>query len=252
MIRTTLPHTLCLSPNVEPRPPRVLPSLLLLHYTGMESAEAACRWLCNPASRVSCHYLVDEQGSLVQMVGEEMRAWHAGISWWAGETDINSHSIGIEIHNGGHSLHYAEFPDAQMNALIALARDIIARNGIRPERVLAHSDVAPQRKIDPGEKFDWRRLHIEGIGHWVEPVPIGNHFEPFSADPDSIAAFQRKLGSYGYHVEATGHFDKQTEIVVRAFQRHFRPQRVDGIADRSTVETLDRLVSKLDRLRNPL
>jgi N-acetyl-anhydromuramyl-L-alanine amidase AmpD len=119
----------------------------------MASAEAACRRLCDPASGVSCHYLVDEHGGIVQMVEEDMRAWHAGQSFWHGETDINSRSIGIEIHNRGHEADYPDFPEAQMAAVIALCRDILGRHAIAPERVLAHSDIAPRRKLDPGEKF---------------------------------------------------------------------------------------------------
>ncbi len=245
MIRTRVPHTLCLSPNVEPRAPGATPSILLLHYTGMQSAEAACRWLCDPQSRVSCHYLVDEEGRVTQMVGEDLRAWHAGQSSWCHETDINSHSIGIEIHNPGHTMGYPEFPDLQMRALTDLARDIVDRQGIRPERVLGHSDVAPRRKTDPGEKFDWERLYRAGVGHWVRPSQPTVPAEPVGTDRDAIASIQRKLGQDGYRVDPTGLLDGQTEAVIRAFQRHFRPQRVDGVPDRSTLETLDRLLEAL-------
>ena len=244
MIRTRLAHTLCISPNIEPRPQGVLPSILLFHYTGMENAEAACRRLCTSSSGVSCHYLVDELGHITQMVGEEMRAWHAGQSSWAGETDINSRAIGIEVHNRGHTLGYPDFPDSQMEAVIELSRDIISRNAIRPEMVLAHSDVAPRRKIDPGEKFDWGKLHAAGIGHWVEPVAAGEAASFLAPGEGGISVLQQKLRSYGYPIDVTGQLDKQTEIVVKAFQRHFRPQRVDGIADRSTIATLDRLILK--------
>jgi N-acetylmuramoyl-L-alanine amidase len=244
VIRTRLPHSFCLSPNIEPRPAGVWPSILLLHYTGMESAEAACRWLCTPHAKVSCHYLVDEHGGITQMVGEEMRAWHAGVSFWAGERDINSHSVGIEIHNPGHSLGYPDFPDAQMQAVIALSMDIVARHDIRPECVLAHSDVAPRRKIDPGEKFDWRRLHEAGVGLWVKPEPASGEAAEAVSGMELVAAFQRRLGLYGYDISETGEIDSQTSIVVRAFQRHFRPDRVDGIIDRSTVVTLERLLAR--------
>jgi N-acetylmuramoyl-L-alanine amidase len=246
LIRTSLPHRLVLTPNVEPRKTGKAVDILLLHYTGMETAKAACAWLCDPRSKVSCHYLVDEHGDITQMAGEEMRAWHAGASCWAGETDINSRSIGIEIHNRGHLLSYTEFPDVQMEAVIALSRDIIQRNAIRPERVLAHSDVAPTRKTDPGEKFDWGKLSRAGIGHWVEPEPLTDWTGLQIADAgEDVALMQADLARYGYGIGATGVFDSATEAVVRAFQRHFRQERVDGRADHSTIRTLRRLLASL-------
>lgn len=226
MIRSTLAHEFALSPNIEPRRGSGRVDMLILHYTGMENAWAARDWLCNPASGVSCHYLIDEQGVITQMVGEDMRAWHAGISSWEGDSDINSRSIGIEIHNPGHSLGYQDFPEAQMLAVIALCRDMIARHNIAARRVLAHSDVAPGRKIDPGEKFDWERLYRAGVGHWVEPVVA-------SGDAD-LHELGRLLSAYGYGVWPA-------KATIAAFQRHFRQTKVDGIADRSTLETLKRL-----------
>jgi N-acetylmuramoyl-L-alanine amidase len=216
----------------------------------METAEAACAWLCNPQSKVSCHYLVDERGEIVQMVGEDMRAWHAGASYWAGETDINSRSIGIEIQNLGHLLGYSEFPKIQMEAVAALSRDIVRRNDIKPERVLAHSDVAPSRKTDPGEKFDWKLLHDRGIGLWIEPAPPSDG-EAIKRDDagDEVKALQVKLAEYGYGIEVSGLFDAKTETVVRAFQRHFRQARVDGRADRSTIETLCRLKAAMTQVK---
>jgi N-acetylmuramoyl-L-alanine amidase len=244
--RTSLPHHWRPSPNVGERRDGKRADILLLHYTGMASAEAACRWLCNPRSGVSCHYLVDNHGGIVQMVEEEKRAWHAGQSFWHGETDINSRSIGIEIHNPGHEADYPDFPDAQMEAVIALSRDILKRHAIAPERVLAHSDIAPRRKRDPGEKFDWRRLHEAGIGHWVAPEPIGGDPGLGRGDEgDAVEALQRDLAACGYDVPQTGRFDAATEVAVAAFQRHFRPARVDGRADRSTRATLARLLASL-------
>ncbi len=220
--------------------------MLLLHYTGMPDTEAACRWLCDAASQVSCHYLVDEAGGVIQMVAEEMRAWHAGKSLWQGESDINSCSIGIEIANPGHEWGYADFPEAQMASVIALCRDILSRHPIPPERVLAHSDVAPARKADPGEKFDWRRLHAAGIGHWVEPDPPDDDIVCRPGDQgDAVRSLQSNLAAYGYAIEATGVFDERTASVVGAFQRHFRSARVDGVADASTVSTLRRLLIAL-------
>lgn len=230
--------------NFEPRRDGMRPSILLLHYTGMEAAARALYWLTAPESRVSCHYLIDEAGAITQMVREEMRAWHAGEAFWAGETDINSASIGIEIHNPGHGNGYPDFPEAQMGAVEALSLDIIARHGIAPPRVLAHSDIAPRRKSDPGEKFDWARLARAGVGHWVEPAGIEGDpgFGPGDASA-GVEQAQRMLAAYGYCVPVTGIFCAETACVVTAFQRHFRPALVTGRADRSTLDTLERLLA---------
>ena len=160
------------SPNIEPRRPGFAPSIVILHYTGLLTVERALDVLSRPDCKVSCHYVIDEGGRIVQMVAEDKRAWHAGLSSWHGETDINSASIGIEIQNPGHMHGYPEFPDVQMRAVAALCRDLALRHDIAPERFLAHSDVAPGRKIDPGEKFDWPWLYGQGIGHWVPPAPF--------------------------------------------------------------------------------
>jgi len=229
--------------NFEPRKAGRTPGILLLHYTGMGSAERAIQWLCAPHSPVSCHYLIDETGRITQMVREEMRAWHAGEAFWAGETDINSASIGIEIHNPGHDAGYPDFPEPQIQAVEALARDIIARRAIEARLVLAHSDVAPRRKSDPGEKFDWARLAAAGIGHWVEPAPIaGDAGLGLGDEGGDIHRLQEQLAAYGYEAPVTGRYCPQTEAVVTAFQRHFRPALINGRADRSTIETLDRLI----------
>jgi N-acetylmuramoyl-L-alanine amidase len=219
------------------------PDILLLHYTGMETGQAAEDRLCDPASEVSCHYLVHEDGRIVQMVRESDRAWHAGRSFWQGETDINSRSVGVEIVNPGHAFGYRDFPAVQIASVIELCRGIIARHEIPAERVLAHSDVAPGRKVDPGEKFPWRQLARAGVGHWVEPAPAGG--EAALPTADNTASLQRMLAAYGYGVELTGILDAPTRIVVEAFQRHFRPARVDGIPDPSTVDTLRRLLAAL-------
>jgi N-acetylmuramoyl-L-alanine amidase len=221
------------------------PSILLLHYTGMASADRALYWLCAVESRVSCHYLIDEAGRITQMVSEAMRAWHAGEAFWAGETDINSASIGIEIQNAGHGAGYTDFPDMQMQGVEALSLDIVARHGIAPHRVLAHSDVAPKRKQDPGEKFDWGRLAGAGIGHWVEPTRIeGDAGFGEGDEGGEIERLQRRLAAYGYEIAPTGRFGEETAIVVTAFQRHFRPALVNGRADHSTIDTLNRLVDR--------
>jgi N-acetylmuramoyl-L-alanine amidase len=243
MIRSALGSHFVLSPNVEPRRDNRKPDMLIMHYTGMEDAERACEWLCDPASKVSCHYLIDEAGVITQMVDESLRAWHAGLSSWQGENDINSCSVGIEVHNPGHQLGYPDFPDAQMQAVLALGKEIAERHGIEPRRVLAHSDIAPLRKIDPGEKFDWAFLHRQGLGHWVKPEPLsGGPFLQMGDQGQPIEALQGMLKLYGYGAEITGNFDELTFSIVRAFQMHFRPEKVDGIADTSTVATLHRLI----------
>jgi len=241
VIGSTLPHRFMPAVNVNERLGTV--SILLMHYTGMENSAKACDWLCRAESQVSCHYLVDEQGEITQMVDETMRAWHAGVSSWHGEIDINSLSIGIEIQNPGHGLGYQPFPMKQMEAVAALSNDILTRHEIKPHNVLAHSDVAPGRKIDPGEKFDWRFLHEKGVGHYVEPEPLsGGSFLQEGDGGDPVLALQAMLKLYGYGLEASGTFDQRTRAVVEAFQRHFRQFQVDGIADASTVATLHRLL----------
>jgi N-acetylmuramoyl-L-alanine amidase len=234
------------SPNVGERRGEARPDMLILHYTGMASCEEAIRWLASPASGVSCHYVVDTDGAITQMAAEAARAWHAGASHWMGADDINSCSIGIEIHNPGHDLGYPDFPERQMAAVEALSLDIIGRRQIAPRRVLAHSDVAPRRKIDPGEKFDWARLALAGVGHWTAPARIsgGGALELGEAGERTLA-LHNKLRAYGYGIDATSVFDEHTRIVVAAFQRHFRPALVDGRADRSTIETLDALLGAL-------
>jgi len=179
-------------------------------------------------------------------VPEAKRAWHAGVSSWAGDDDINSCSIGIEIINRGHDWGYPDFPSRQIAAVTALCRGIVLRRKIPAHRVLAHSDVAPARKKDPGEKFPWHLLANSGVGHWVQPAPIvrGESLKLGSISED-VARLQVALARYGYGVPTHGKFDGPTMEVVAAFQRHFRPERVDGIADRSTMSTLHALLASL-------
>lgn len=231
------------SPNHDERAaPRA--DLILLHYTGMRTAEKALERLCSRESKVSCHYFVFEDGRIVQLVPEARRAWHAGLSSWEGATDVNSRSIGIEIANPGHEFGYRDFPSKQVSAVSALSRDIAARHRIRADRVLAHSDVAPSRKDDPGEKFPWGQLATDGVGLWVEPAPVTPG--PFLAVGDCgarVTELQMDLSAYGYGLWPNGNFDAGTQAVVKAFQRHFRPALVDGVADQSTQETLRRLLA---------
>ncbi len=234
------------SPNFGQRRGVSSPDMIVLHYTGMETGDGAEAWLCDPASEVSSHYLVHEDGRVVQMVRESDRAWHAGKSSWFGVTDINSCSIGIEIVNPGHTLGYRSFPKRQIEAVISLCAGIRRRHEVPCERVLAHSDVAPGRKIDPGERFPWRALAEAGIGHFVAASPIRRGTAVGPGDEGAaVEGLQSMLALYGYGVDITGAFDRQTGIVVEAFQRHFRPRRVDGIADGSTMRTLQRLLSSL-------
>ena len=237
------------SPNIGKRRGGGRVDFLILHYTGLESARRSIDVLCDPRCEVSCHYLIDDDGAVVQMVSEVDRAWHAGLSSWHGVEDINSHSIGIEIQNPGHENGYPTFPDVQMQAVEALAGDIRSRHSIRPEHVLAHSDIAPQRKIDPGEKFDWERLAEAGIGHWVQPRPLsappaGRSRNEHQSD-EKVALLQELLATYGYRVERDGVLDASTQKVIAAFQRHFRPERVDGLPDESTIGTLEDLITAL-------
>ncbi|WP_315923889.1 N-acetylmuramoyl-L-alanine amidase [Mesorhizobium sp. SP-1A] len=237
------------SPNFGPRRGTEVPDMIILHYTGMETGAGAEAWLCDPASEVSSHYLVHEDGRVVQMVRESDRAWHAGKSSWRGITDINSCSVGIEIVNPGHTLGYRPFPERQIEAVISLCQGISRRHPVSSERVLAHSDVAPGRKVDPGERFPWRVLAAAGLGHFVAPSPIrrGPVLRP-GDEGAAVEELQSMLALYGYGVEITGVFDVQTDIVVQAFQRHFRPRRVDGVADGSTIRTLRRLLGSLPEL----
>ena len=232
------------SPNHGERAGGRPPSMVILHYTGMPEEEEALRRLCNPLAQVSAHYLVFEDGRVVQMVPEARRAWHAGVSAWAGETDINSASIGVEIANPGHDGGLPPFGADQIAAVAALTADIVARWRIPADRVLAHSDVAPGRKQDPGERFPWAALAARGVGHWTQAAPIRDgRFFARGDEGEPVAALQAMLALYGYGLAATGAFDPATEAVVTAFQRHFRPERVDGVADASTITTLRDLIA---------
>ena len=242
------------SPNHTERTDAGLPDMIVLHYTGMRDNEAAIRQLCSPASEVSAHYVVLQDGHIVQLVAESRRAWHAGVSSWAGETDINSRSIGIEIANPGHEHGYPDYPRRQVAAVTALCRSIFTRYQVAPDRVLAHSDVAPARKQDPGEKFPWKLLADSGIGLWVNPAPI-TQTGPIYVLGDTnqaIEEVQRLLARYGYSVTPTGYLDGNTRDAVAAFQRHFRPIRVDGVVDVSTTATLKALLALRDERLNSI
>ena len=223
-----------------------LPDMIVLHYTGMPDVEAAIAQLCTAGTDVSAHYVVLEDGRIVQCVQEAKRAWHAGVASWAGDEDINSCSIGIEIVNRGHDWGYPDFPLRQIAAVIALCRGIMLRRNVPSHRVLAHSDVAPARKKDPGEKFPWHSMANSGVGHWVQPAPIvRSEGLKIGTISDAVRDLQLALARYGYGVPVTGKYDTTTMEVVTAFQRHFRPARVDGVADHSTLVTLQTLLASL-------
>ena len=208
--------------------------MVVLHYTGMETGEAALARLRDPEAKVSAHYLIEEDGRVFSLVAEERRAWHAGVSFWKGETNINAVSIGIEIVNPGHEFGYRAFPTAQIDALVALLDDIRDRWSIPDARILAHSDVAPERKQDPGELFPWAELAARGHGVWAEAnaAPGG----PLSEGAEGVGVFalQAGLTRLGYDSAPSGVYDAKTTAIVTAFQRHWRPEQVDGIADGET------------------
>jgi N-acetylmuramoyl-L-alanine amidase len=203
------------SPNFGERTANTPIDMLVLHYTGMIDGNTALGRLCDPESKVSAHYCIEEDGTVYHLVGEEHRAWHAGVSYWRGESDINSRSIGIELVNPGHDHGYRPFPEKQMESLISVSQQIINRHPIPPRNVVGHSDIAPDRKQDPGELFDWRLLANEGIGLW--PKVSGSDGRDF-----------REMASgYGY--------DMHAENTVAAFQRHFRPEIIDNRIDEESI-----------------
>ena len=228
------------SPNFDAR--TAPPDMIVLHYTGMPTGEGALARLRDPAAKVSSHYLVEEDGRVFTLVPEERRAWHAGVSFWKGERGLNGVSIGVEIVNPGHEFGYRPFPDVQIAAVIALVADIKTRWSVTNDRIVGHSDVAPDRKTDPGELFPWRRLAEAGHGLWAEPpaspgAPLG-----LGDEGPGVFALQAGLTRLGYDLPPSGRYDDDTAVIVTAFQRHWRPARVDGIAD---GETRARLVALL-------
>ncbi len=208
------------SPNHDNRPDGRTIDMLVLHYTGMRDAASAIDRMCDPVAEVSAHYLIDEDGAVMRLVDEDRRAWHAGIASWRGATDINARSVGIELVNPGHEFGYRPFPEPQMIALVDLARDIVVRHAIPARNVVGHSDVAPRRKQDPGELFDWRKLAAEGVGLWPE-------------EPNTLPISEPKavLAKIGYEIS-------DITASLRAFQRHFLPDHLTGKVDARTLECL--------------
>jgi N-acetylmuramoyl-L-alanine amidase len=217
------------SPNHDSRNGRAI-NMLVLHYTGMISADASLDRLCDANAKVSAHYFVDEDGQTTQLVDESRRAWHAGVARWAGETDINAISIGIELQNPGHEHGYRDFPDVQINALLDLIGNLRERHNIPDTRIVGHSDVAPDRKQDPGERFPWKLLADSGHGIWPE---TGTAAHPV---PDATAA----LSSVGYSVGAASD-DPVTVASLLAFQRRYLPDHLSGKFDQKSVLRLGQL-----------
>ena len=225
------------SPNQDERPAGMPIDMLILHYTGMRSAQEAIDRLRDPAARVSAHYVVDEDSGVLRLVAEESRAWHAGVSFWRGHSELNGRSIGIEIVNPGHEFGYRDFPVLQLAVVCDLCLSILSRHAIPARNIVAHSDVAPDRKEDPGEKFDWRGLAQNGVGLWPEGVPdLGT--TGAVRDAASLRDVRAALAEIGYRVTPEGAFDPALAAVLRAFQRHWRPEAITGQADAGTLARL--------------
>lgn len=224
------------SPNHDSREGQRI-DMLVLHYTGMPTGAEALARLCDAEARVSAHYLIEEDGRIFALVDEAQRAWHAGVSCWRGHSNINARSIGIEIVNPGHEWGYRDFLPAQMEAVAALCREILSRHAIPARNVVGHSDVAPERKTDPGEKFDWPHLAAQGIGLWPEAQASDIRHQA------SAVQVQQRLADYGYGIAITGQWDTQTAQVTTAFQRHFCPERVDSAWDADCQAMLEALLS---------
>lgn len=235
--RPALPIRELPSPNHDARPDGVPIDTLILHYTGMKSAREAVDRLRDPAAGVSSHYVVDEDGSVLRLVPEDRRAWHAGVSHWRGHAALNGRSIGIEIVNPGHEWGYRDFPVLQVAALCDLCLTILARHPVPPRNVVAHSDVAPDRKDDPGERFDWQGLAANGVGLWPSGVPDLGTTGPVR-DALGLRPVRAALAEIGYRVAPGGGLDPALSTVLRAFQRHWRPEAVTGQADDGTLARL--------------
>lgn len=240
------------SPNFNARKEPL--DMLVLHYTGMETGAAALDRMCDPAAEVSAHYMIWESGEIVQLVDETARAWHAGVSSWQGQTDLNSRSIGIEIVNGGHDWPAPDgglpaYPEGQISAVIGLCQAILSRWNIPQTRIVGHSDIAPGRKEDPGEHFPWQQLAEAGIGlvpksvqmpAEAEPGLIGRGLGPTDSGT-AVERLQTDLARIGYACTPSGAYDAETTSVIRAFQRRWVQDRVSGLADLLTLQRLDQV-----------
>lgn len=254
------------SPNYDQRKRAI--DLVVLHYTGMQSAGIALKRLTDPAplagnypgpwqdpkidpmtllGRVSAHYVIDEAGNIYRLVAEAHRAWHAGASMWEGDADTNGRSIGIEIVNGGHDFGLPDFPEDQINAVVHLLREIMARHDLSPARIVGHSDVAPGRKLDPGEAFPWSVLADYGVA--LAPkcaIGRGGAVVLSRGDAgDAVAVLQKKLAAIGYGVGVTGAFDQITHDCVHAFQARYRQAEVSGVVDEETRTIIDDIAGQI-------
>ena len=218
------------SPNYNNRPPGTDIDILVLHYTGMLETAQALERMCNPTTEVSAHYLIDLDGKILKLISETKRAWHAGISSWRGDCNINDRSIGIELANPGHEFGYQEFSKPQIDSLIKIAKEIITRHPIPARNIIGHSDISPTRKKDPGELFDWHKLALKGIGHWPEISNIKNIKQVDRSN------YELALKAYGYETS-------DLSATTLAFQRHFLPNRCDGLPDQEMFSILENLIN---------
>jgi N-acetylmuramoyl-L-alanine amidase len=229
------------SPNFDDRDPAIALRYIVLHYTGMTSGAAALQRLCDPAAKVSAHYVVEEDGRVFHLVDESKRAWHAGVGCWHGVRDVNSASIGIELVNPGHQNGYRAFPPQQIAATRTLMHDIIARHNLSPTlSPIAHSDIAPDRKEDPGELFPWQELADQGLGLW--PSPMADDY-----GDATDAEVQNLLRAIGYDCPETSAYDRPTRTALLAFQRHYEPKNMTGTPERETVARLRNLFKKIKK-----
>ncbi len=238
------------SPNHDERPHDEPIDMLILHYTGMQTGQAAIDRLRNEEARVSSHYVVEEDGTIFRLVPEDRRAWHAGISYWRGHEALNGRSVGVEIVNPGHEWGYRDFPALQMAAVCDLCLEILSRHPIPARNVVAHSDVAPDRKEDPGEKFDWQGLARNGVGLWphdMPPLGFGGATHGEARDAASLRPVRSALAAIGYKIAPEGPLDPGLSTVLRAFQRHWRPEAITGRADAGTLARLLAVTNLADR-----
>ena len=256
------------SPNFDERGRAI--DLVVLHYTGMKDGDTAIDRLRDSEpragvyafpgevvedpsavlARVSAHYVVEEDGRVLRLVPEERRAWHAGAGKWAGESDLNARAIGIEIVNGGHDFGLPDFAPRQIEILIELVRDIAQRHNLRPHQIVGHSDVAPARKADPGEKFPWVKLAGAGLALWPQAPVISSVGGLSRGDAGArVRLMQAELAEIGYGLDETGEYDEPTELVVRAFQRRFRTAKIDGEADGETIALISDILAQTQRLQ---
>lgn len=230
------------SPNFDAR--KSVPDCVILHYTGMQSSAAALERMRDPEAKVSAHYMVDEDGAIYRLVPEERRAWHAGAAFWKGVKDINSASIGIEIVNAGFvdgpaGRVYAPFPQAQIDEVIALVRDIQQRHHVKPERIIGHADIAPGRKQDPGPTFPWKQFADAGLIPWPDGPLVTVKMLEHEVAPRDVAWLQERLARIGYNVSRSGQMDVLTKEVVATFQMKYRPRDISGTVDSETAALIE-------------